>query len=137
MKKGFFNIIKPFLVYGAACLTYIVLGFFDILSVTASNILACGVYLVAGIVCGYFMDFKKGITGLALLGAQLTVCMLIPWKNDFLRNVSQLGNIFTTLLGHRIPDEELKWLVCILAVAVPLLVILVGTGFKKIVSNKN
>ncbi|MGN0535653.1 MAG: hypothetical protein ACI4IR_06620 [Eubacterium sp.] len=134
MKKGCFNIIKPFLVYWAACITYLIFGNW---SVSGANISACLIYLIGGISCGYFMNFKKGITGLALLGAQLTVCMLIPWKNDFLRNVSQLGNIFTTLLDYWIPDEELKWLVYILAVAVPLLVILVGTGFKKIVSNRN
>ena len=124
-----FEIIKPFLVYWAACITYLIFGNW---SVSGANISACLIYLIGGISCGYFMNFKKGAPGIILLSIQLIICVFIPWTTDLTRNISQLGNIFTTLFDFWLWNEKYSIPAKTLSIIIPIAVILIGKWLKSI-----
>lgn len=78
------------------------------------------------------MNFKKGAPGIILLSIQLIICVFIPWTTDLTRNISQLGNIFTTLFDFWLWDEKYSIPVKTLSIIIPIAVILIGKWLKSI-----
>lgn len=150
-KKAFFNNIKPFLIYWAAVLCYLVLcSIFagtGVLGTYLSNhyeivagIISLAVYAAGGIACGWFLKPKECRWGLALFAVQIVASTVLAACTIYL-DLGTAGNaigavcsVLNVFFGFSPFGPTAGGY--LFAVIAPLLFIPLGAGLRKLMDQK-